>query len=192
MEAAEIDRIVDEVCGLLESARHAHYIGEPISQLEHGLQAAHFASAAGADDEHILAALFHDIGHLCADDDAPRMDALGVMQHEAIGAQYLRERGFSETICSLVQLHVAAKRYQVHRRPAYRASLSEASLGTLAFQGGAMTSEQADAFEQHPLFKGILAVRAWDEMAKDPELDVADLSTYRRHMRDHLLHAEAS
>jgi len=191
MVAAEVDRIVDEVCALLEGARDAHYIGEPISQLAHGLQAAHFATGSGADDEHILAALFHDVGHLCAADDAERMDALGVMDHEEIGARYLQERGFSETVCTLIRLHVAAKRYQVFRRPAYRAGLSEASLGTLHFQGGPMTSEQAADFENHALFKGILAVRAWDEMAKVPDLLVADLSYYRRHMRDHLLANEA-
>jgi predicted HD phosphohydrolase len=37
---------------------------------------------------------------------------VGRVGHEAIGAQYLRSLGFSETVCRLVNSHVAAKRYE--------------------------------------------------------------------------------
>jgi 2-amino-1-hydroxyethylphosphonate dioxygenase (glycine-forming) len=188
----ELDATIDDVFRLLERAREANYIGEAVSQLAHGLQAAHFATRAGADDAHILAALFHDVGHLCAENDAERMDALGVMNHEKIGAQYLYDRGFSTTVCTLVAQHVEAKRYQVFSRPHYRANLSEASVGTLAFQGGPMTALEAESFEKHPLFKSILAVRQWDEMAKVADLDVPDLPDYRPRIRAHLLAQQAS
>lgn len=36
---------------------------------------------------------------------------VGRVGHEAIGAAYLRSLGFSETVCQLVDSHVAAKRY---------------------------------------------------------------------------------
>ena len=50
-------------------ARHgAHqYSGEPVTQLEHALQTAHFAEQSGADDELVTACLLHDLGHLLND-----------------------------------------------------------------------------------------------------------------------------
>jgi predicted HD phosphohydrolase len=114
------------------------------------------------------------------------MDALGIVDHEGIGARWLAERGFSETVCTLVSEHVSAKRYQVYKRAAYRQALSPASLGTLAFQGGAMAADEAEAFEAHPLFQAILAVRSWDERAKVPNLVVPSLDDHRARMRAHL------
>lgn len=35
---------------------------------------------------------------------------VGRIGHETIGAQYLHSLGFSETVCRLVNSHVAAKR----------------------------------------------------------------------------------
>ena len=56
----------------LEALFAAHgqddYIGEPVSQLQHHLQCAHFAKIQYADLPHVeeltLAALLHDVGHL--------------------------------------------------------------------------------------------------------------------------------
>ena len=182
----DINTVIDEVCDLLSGAEDADYIGEPVSQLTHSLQAAYFAHQAGAGDELVLGALFHDIGHQCAPPGTANMDGLGIVDHEEIGAQWLSVRGFSSTVCDLVRYRVAAKRYQVYRRPKYHAALSEASLGTLAHQGGPMSPSEAQAFETHPLFKAILAVRTWDERAKEPSLHVPTLDAYRARMRTHL------
>ena len=40
------------------------YMGEPVTQLEHALQTAALATAAGASDTLIAASLLHDLGHL--------------------------------------------------------------------------------------------------------------------------------
>ena len=48
---------------LLNSNGQGDYIGERVSQLEHSLQAAHLAALNNADDETVIAALLHDIGH---------------------------------------------------------------------------------------------------------------------------------
>jgi len=178
-------------CEALANAAKSDYIGEPISQLEHALQAAHFGAQAGARTEVVLAALFHDIGHLIAQD-APQMEGLGVVEHERLGAEWLRSLGFSETVARLVESHVLAKRYLCWRNPQYFARLSEASTGTLAWQGGPMDADEARTFEADPLFAEILAVRQWDEMAKDPSLQVADITTYRQPIEDHLRAEEAS
>lgn len=45
------------------------------------------------------------------------------MNHEKIGADYLRERGFSEQVAVLVESHVTAKRYLTFKvRLAFRSS----------------------------------------------------------------------
>ncbi|MEI9955493.1 MAG: HDIG domain-containing metalloprotein [Ferruginibacter sp.] len=73
------------------------------------------AAAAGVDDEVVLAAFFHDIGHLYEfafpEEAVQHMDAVGVAEHENLGAAYLLSKGFSEKIAKLVQSHVPAKRY---------------------------------------------------------------------------------
>ena len=161
------------------------YIGEPISQLEHALQCAHWAHKQGADEEVILAALFHDVGHLI-DASAPQMEGLGVVNHEGLGRRFLEEHGCSERVGKLVEAHVQAKRYLCFKNPKYYARLSEASKGTLTWQGGPMTSAEANQFESSDDFKTILAIRSWDELAKDPDLEVPPLEAYRSRLINHL------
>lgn len=163
---------------ILRKSQHDEYIGEPISQLEHALQAAHFARKMNASNEAILACLLHDLGHLCADKSAPQMDGLGVVNHENIGGDFLRQLGFNPKAIDLIENHVQAKRYLCLKNPAYLKHLSEASRGTLNFQGGPMTEAQAAAYEAHPYFNERILVRRCDEMAKQVDLEVADLDSY--------------
>jgi predicted HD phosphohydrolase len=65
MKKEEAEIIVDEIFSMYERHGNADYIGEPVSQLEHMCQAAELAEEEGYDDEVVLAAFFHDIGHLC-------------------------------------------------------------------------------------------------------------------------------
>ena len=88
----DIDALADRVLGVLSASAESDYIGEDVNQLEHALQAAHFAREAGASDAQVLAALTHDIGHLL-DPEAPSMAGLGVIDHERVGADYLRSLG---------------------------------------------------------------------------------------------------
>ena len=67
-----------------------------------------------------------------------------------------------------VRLHVAAKRYLCATEPGYFGLLSPESVRTLALQGGPMTPEQAAAFEALPFARDAVAVRRWDDEAKDP------------------------
>jgi putative nucleotidyltransferase with HDIG domain len=134
---------VDQLFALYQAHGADDYIGEPVSQLEHMWQAATLAEAEGCEEEVVLAAFFHDIGHLCAHgSDAASMNGYGMVDHEKLGADYLRAHGFSERMARLVESHVLAKRYLAHRYPSYLSRLSEASLATLAFQGGVMTTAE--------------------------------------------------
>lgn len=184
--------IVAELFDLYQTRGHADYIGEPVSQLEHMWQAAALAEAAGADNEVVLAAFFHDLGHLCAvDADLPSMDGFGAINHEKLGADYLRTRGFSARVARLVESHVQAKRYLTYKYPSYRQQLSEASQATLVFQGGVMSAAEAAAFEQDPDWDQLLQLRQWDEQAKAANQPVGSLDHLRDLALRHLLRQAA-
>lgn len=184
----KVEQTLNEVFGLLERFGNSDYIGEAISQLEHACQAAQMAEIQGFDNEVVLATLFHDIGHLCAlQGDHPQMEGYGVMEHEKLGSDYLRSRGFSPKITRLVESHVAAKRYLCFADPAYFSQLSEASRTTLKFQGGPMMEEEARAFEADPLFQTIIRMRIWDEMAKEVNVPLPDMERYKKMASAHLM-----
>jgi phosphonate degradation associated HDIG domain protein len=178
--------IVNEVFALYEKHGNEDYIGEPVSQLEHMSQAAILAEEEGFEDEVILAAFFHDIGHLCADEHAASMDGFGNVDHEQLGADYLRERGFSERLATLVESHVIAKRYLTYKYPEYYKQLSEASKATLEFQGGRMTQEEAMDFEQHPDAELFIRLRHWDDKAKEMNIPVLNISHIKSLAVSHL------
>ncbi len=179
--------IVDEVFALYKKFGDEDYIGEPVSQLEHMSQAASLAKEEGYDDEVVLAAFFHDIGHLCADaTEAGSMDGMGNVDHEKLGAGYLLERGFSERLAALVQGHVIAKRYLTYKYPEYYNKLSPASNATLNFQGGVMTADEAAAFEQNENSELIIRLRYWDDMAKQTDTPVDNIDYLKSIALKHL------
>lgn len=178
---------VEHLFALYYQHGSADYIGEPVSQLEHMWQAAALAEAEGYDDEVVLAAFFHDLGHLCAQQEqVPSMNGFGAVNHEKLGADYLRGCGFSERVARLVESHVLAKRYLTHRYPEYLRQLSPASQATLGFQGGPMTPAEAAAFEQDPDAAIILRLRQWDDLAKAENLPVGDLARLQAMALRHL------
>ncbi|MBD9457556.1 HD domain-containing protein [Pseudomonas sp. PDM05] len=176
------EQAIAEVFGLYERHGAADYIGEPVSQIEHMSQAAQLAMLEGFDDEVVLAAFFHDIGHLCGQGGAD-MGGYGVVSHERLGADYLRRAGFSERLARLVEYHVQAKRYLTFNQPDYYARLSAASRRTLGYQGGMMTAEEAQAFEQDPLCAVSLRMRHWDEQAKQMHVPLLDLEVLKAKAR---------
>lgn len=168
--------IIDEIFALYHKHGGDDYIGEPVSQLEHMSQAAELALASGADKEVVLAAFLHDIGHICTPKNQQNnMSGYGIVEHEKVGANFLREKGFPEKVAALVESHVVAKRYLTFKYPSYYANLSEASKKTLEFQGGIMTADEASSFEQNPLFHDIILLRQWDEKAKEINVPIINL-----------------
>jgi len=181
------EAIVSEIFALYEQYGDEDYIGEPVSQLEHMSQAAALAEQEGYDDEVILAAFFHDIGHLCADEEkAESMDGMGNVDHEKLGAEYLLEKGFSNRIADLVQGHVLAKRYLTYKYPEYYDKLSPASKTTLEFQGGVMTSAEAAEFELNPDSELIIRLRYWDDTAKEMNVPVDNIEQLKQIALAHL------
>src|ERR1700748_2500384 len=177
----------NEIMRLYEAHGGAEYAGEKVSQLEHMVQAAQLAEAQGFDEEVILAAFLHDIGHISeAAKGDNEMEGCVIKDHEDLGAEFLRGKGFSKKVARLVESHVEAKRYLTLKDPAYYSQLSEASKATLEFQGGPMTEEEAAAFELYPLFPLIIQMRKWDEQAKIENKPLPDLQHYRQMMIRHL------
>ncbi len=178
------DKIVEEIFTLYEAYGRADYIGEPVSQIEHMSQAARFAIDEGYDDEIVLAAFFHDIGHICVmSNQENNMDGFGTKSHEKIGADYLRKKGFSERMAQLVENHVQAKRYLTFISPDYYDQLSEASKKTLEFQGGKMNPAEAADFERDPLFEVSIRMRHWDEQAKETNMPLIDLEKLKSRVK---------
>ena len=178
---------VADLFALYEKYGQDDYIGEPVSQLEHMWQAAALAEAEGYEEEVVLAAFFHDLGHLCAQQaEGPSMDGFGAVDHEQLGADYLRARGFSERLATLVGSHVLAKRYLTFKHPEYLHQLSAASQATLAFQGGVMTATEAAAFEQQPDAEVLIRLRHWDDQAKQEAMPVGNLTPLKNMAVRHL------
>ncbi len=187
MSPEKAQQTVDEIFSLYDRYGAADYIGEPVSQLEHMCQAALLAEAEGCDEEVILAAFFHDIGHLCEHFmPVTQMNGYGIANHELLAGTYLREKGFSEKIARLVENHVEAKRYLTFKYPDYYNKLSEASKITLEHQGGKMDETEANFFESdslHPLF---IKLREWDDKAKLEEQPLPALQKYKEMALHHL------
>lgn len=182
------NKAIEQVLSTFRERGHEAYHGEPVSQLEHAVQAAQLAQNNHPNDpEFVLAAFLHDFGHLCESTEGD-MDGYGTWDHETVGARTLRSLGFSEKITRLVANHVQAKRYLVSTDPLYFADLSPASKITLIKQGGLLTVEEQQDFERDPLFELHIALRRLDEQAKVEEQPVADMLWLEELMRNHLSH----
>jgi len=177
--------IANEIFDLYQTYGQADYIGEPVSQIEHMSQAAQLAIKEGCDNEVVLAAFFHDIGHICKMYSKHQsMEGLGTVRHETIGADYIRSKGFPEKIAKLIENHVQAKRYLTFKHPEYYQSLSEASRITLKFQGGVMTANEALKFENDPLFEISIRMRIWDDRAKETDVPLPDMQVLKSKVLD--------
>lgn len=187
MNTMQAANIANEVILLYEQYGGSEYAGEKVTQLEHMVQAAQLADQEGYDEEVILAAFLHDVGHICVSAQKENaMDGWGIKDHEEVGADFLRDKGFSKRLARLVASHVEAKRYLTWKDPLYYEQLSEASKKTLEYQGGPMLTDEALAFEEDPLFPLIIKMRYWDDEAKIEHLETGNLGKYRAMMIRHL------
>ena len=134
------------------------HLGEPVPIGEHMLQAGGLAEAAGAEGALVVAALLHDIGHLLGEDED---------RHGEAGANWLSQ-WFGDAVTEPVRPHVAAKRYLCAVDADYFGLLSAESVRTLSLQGGPMTAAEVAAFEALPFSRDAVAIRRWDDQAKDP------------------------
>lgn len=160
----DVDRLLEP----LRAAGERAYLGEPVTVLEHSLQAAALAQQGGRSVDLIVAALLHDLGWLLHGGPRP---------HEQRGALHL-ERYFGPEVVEPVRLHVEAKRYLAAVEPGYRSLLSDASIRTMAVQGGPMAAAEAEAFLEEPFAADAVALRRLDDRAKVPGKNTPPLDHY--------------
>src|SRR3546814_5202669 len=170
---------VDRLLALLAELGGDRYGGEEVTQLTHALQCATFAQQSGADESLVAAALLHDICHLVnPNDEGATLRGIDAA-HETVGAAYLA-RWFGPAVTAPVAQHVAAKRYLCQAEDGYFAQLSEESVRSLAVQGGPFSAEEAKAFLARPYAEAAVALRRWDELAKDPLMRTPSLEDFRQ------------
>lgn len=182
--------VVGEIRRLFTLRGDSMYGGESVTQLEHGLQAAHMAESDGADTATIAAAFLHDIGHLLHDleDDAPDKGVDDV--HEQLADEWLTHY-FPPEVTEPIRLHVAAKRYLCTVEESYYQELSEPSIVSLKLQGGKLTNDEVKAFEQHPNFEQIIQVRRYDDRAKVVGMATSDMEHFLAYVQQCVTRSEA-
>jgi phosphonate degradation associated HDIG domain protein len=182
---------VSQIADLFASAGAAEYLGEPVTQAAHMLQAAHLAEQAGAGDALVAAALLHDVGHfkgaisgqqlMEGADSWPAGGYRGVVPpelHSHSGADWLAQ-WFGPDVTEPVRMHVAAKRYLCAVEPGYADTLSAASVHTLRVQGGPMTGDELAQFAASRYADDACRLRRWDDAAKDPDAAAPPFEHFR-------------
>lgn len=166
--------VLAETAELLRSL-HDVWDEEDVDELDHALQSAARAIDDCADDELVLAAALHDLGH------SPQIGP--AIAHDAAARDWLTPR-FGERIGWLAGQHVAAKRYLVATETGYGSALTPTSALSLRAQGGAGVDA---ALLAHPWWPDALRLRRYDDAAKDPDASGATiedvLSIARRVLR---------
>ncbi|HUM14770.1 MAG TPA: HD domain-containing protein [Candidatus Nitrosotalea sp.] len=161
------------IAGLLVKRGAMRWGDEAVSVLDHALQCAARARAFRATDEVVLAALLHDVGHLVSDaEESP------VTHHGLWAARFLRPF-VPAKVAWLVEYHVMAKRYLCTVDRTYAESLSLGSLRSWIRQGGTLDQESRRELERQAWLPDVLAMRRWDEAAKEPRARVPGLPVYR-------------
>jgi gamma-butyrobetaine dioxygenase len=174
---------VDEIGELFAGEGAQDHLGEEVSVAVHMRQAGALAEAAGAPAAQVAAALLHDVGHICGRTISGRELMTGTdNRHGEAGAAWLAQ-WFGEDVTEPVRLHVAAKRYLCAVEPGYYAKLSAASVYTLSVQGGPMNGAEVAAFEALPHAQAAVAVRRWDEEAKDPDAPTPEFGHFEPLLR---------
>jgi phosphonate degradation associated HDIG domain protein len=168
---------IDGIQSLFERRGGEQYSGEPVTQLEHALQAAALAEGEGADDELVTAALLHDLGHLIHElGETPSLRGIDDV-HQYAALPFLRGL-FGERVLGAIKLHVDAKRYLCATRRGYHAALSDDSKRSLLLQGGVFDDAQAAAFIAHDGAEEAVRVRIWDDRAKTAGLATPPLEHF--------------
>jgi phosphonate degradation associated HDIG domain protein len=168
---------LDDIRRLFGTHGSMAYSGEPVTQLQHALQTASLAENAGASRELIVAALLHDLGHLLnLQGETPTERGIDDL-HQYYALPFLRPV-FSDAVLEPIRLHVDAKRCLCATDRTYHARLSADSVRSLQLQGGVFDTDEARAFLAKPYAQDAMALRRWDDDAKDANRVTPPLSHY--------------
>jgi gamma-butyrobetaine dioxygenase len=177
-----VSHAYDALSRLFADEGDGEYLGEAVTVAQHMLQTGAAARAAGATRSLVVAAVVHDVGHFTGVVSGRDLMAGTDNHHDEAAATWLSQ-WFGPAVTEPVRLHVAAKRYLCAAEPGYFGLLSPESVRTLALQGGPMTPEQAAAFESLPYAPDAVAVRRWDDEAKDPAVTPPEFGHFQALLR---------
>lgn len=170
--------IVGRIVQLFNERGNGRYGSEAVSQMQHAIQCALLAIRAGAESPLVAAALLHDIGHILDDHELPESDEQNLDDlHEQRAYAWLREN-FGRAVADPVRLHVVAKRFLCTTEPEYVNTLSPTSLKSYHDQGGLMSQSEIDDFRDEPFAFEAVQLRRWDDLAKDPNLEIPAIEDF--------------
>ena len=175
------EAIVNEMFALYEKYGKRYGKGQEISQFEQVSQAAALAEEEGYEDEVILAAFFHNIGAICANAENQTEGA-----REKLGADYLREQGFSERIATLVESDIKAKRYLAYKYPDYYDRFSDDEKAQIEAEGGRMNEIEAKKFEFDPDAELFLRLRYLNDKAREVRKPILNIPHIKLLAMSHL------
>lgn len=158
---------LDEVVRMFTTDGARDYLGEPVTQAEHMLQAAWLAEQRDAPDALVAAALLHDVGHYQGTITGDDLMAGTDNRHSETGAEWLA-LWYGPEVTEPVRFHVEAKRYLCSVDASYHDRLSPASRFTLGIQGGPLDEASIERFRALPCASEAVFVRGCDDDAKVP------------------------
>ena len=156
---------IGEVFELLVSKGETAYFGEPVTVLEHSLQAAWLAQQQDPEEALTVAALLHDLGHLMENADEDAADRHVDTQHEELGAEVLKKH-LPAAVIEPIRLHVTAKRFLCFSDGHLFSCLSPASVQSLALHGGPMSANEAEEFSALPYAQNAMPFAVWTMLPK--------------------------
>ena len=161
------------------------YIGEKLTIPEHMIQSAMLAEKSKCNDNLICSCLLHDYGHFLIEkpDNLVKINKDG--EHEIIGYEYLK-KFFKKEIVEPIKHHVLAKRY-LARNKKYFNFLSEASKISLKLQGGVLNDRESNEFKKKKYFKNSILVRKFDESAKQTNIKMKSIDSYKSLLKSKLI-----
>ena len=178
LQNASPDEKVTAIFAYMEEKGASNY-DDQVTQLEHALQTAALAKAAGGTSAQVTSALLHDLGHLLVSEHNAESDFLADdLEHEGVGAKYL-EPFFPPEVTVPIGLHVPSKRYLCTVDANYYDALSTASKQSFEVQGGKMTDAERAEFEKTPHLEFAVQLRRWDDGGKVGGRKVPGLEAYR-------------
>jgi len=171
-----VDESDEEIIEACKSMKGLPYDGEPVDQLEHVLQCAALARAAGHDSGFVVAALLHDIAR------APAVAGMPFDRPASTTARRARA-GWSLALAPESPGWRSSTSQPsanlVATDPEYEARLSVVSRRTLIRQGGPMNEQELAQFRSNPDWRLALKLREVDDRGKVRGADVPGLEEYR-------------
>ncbi|KAJ2017497.1 hypothetical protein GGI13_001439 [Coemansia sp. RSA 455] len=184
---------VSKVFEILKTGNKKEHVSGKMTQLDHALRVAQLAMNGDADEETVLAGLTIDIGHLItpsmvnADGDyyiyyqvTDQAGNRSAIDHGRLGADYLRQTGFSNKTSELVESNIMAKRYLLSTGFNFQIGPNDGNIVLASMKLGLLSPTEKHDFEKDPLFKQKVQLAKWNDAAVNTtEVKPPVLDTYR-------------